>query len=129
MYSSTASSTTTTATASTTSNWPTHTQSNILDKYGRPFWTVTTTIPIESLNRQQKCFVTCLNTEEGRMLNDGIWRPYLPNNTTPTRVTVDDIDTSQFITEYEEFLYSKLKKLQKEMKAVEKENTDLKIEI
>ena len=130
MQLSTTSATATTSTTSKSPNWPTHTQCEIRESYGRPLWALTSTIPIQSAISTQKCFVTCLNTEEGRLINDGIWRPYLPN-TPITRVTInnDVIDDSQFITAYEQFLYSKLKRLQNEMQKMDEENTKLKVEL
>ena len=141
--------------SSSTTTWPTHTRCDFNDRYGRPYWGVTTTIPIGSHDNHQQCFITCMNVKEGK--SDGIWRPYLdtstqngniilpnqvngniilPNqvnnsNTTTQNVILANhvIDSTQFITDYEQFLHAKVQRIQKEMLQVEIENTKLKIEL
>ena len=107
---------TSSSTATSSNTVPFHTQCDFRDRYGRPYWAVTTTIPIQTQYGNQKCFVTCMNIHE--RINE-IWRPYLPD-TPITRVSVhpppsSTIDPNQFITEYEEILNAKVQRLEKEL--------------
>ena len=123
-------STSSSSTSSNTNNMPFHTQCDFRDRYGRPYWAVTTTIPIQSQYGNQKCFVTCMNIQE--RINE-IGRPYLPD-TPITRVSVHPpphqiIDPNQFITEYEEILNAKVQQLEKDLVKEQLENRQIKMEL